>query len=115
MSPELDALFAQIREKRGPPERWLEGSMTVTRFLAGLTDSTRVFCRGEVRLDKGHFPAALTYNPIYKQTLAWAPSGKKGAMEGRHESFFHSNVPHVSIAREVLSGPETSVQIGDPA
>ena len=76
--------------------------MALTRFIAGLSDTTRVFCRGEVRLEKGWFPAVLTYNPIYKQTLAWAASGRKDAMEGHHEGVFWSGIPHQSIAREVL-------------
>lgn len=107
MSEKLDALVAKLRIARGTPEAWMERQNILLHFIAGLQDSTRVFCRGEVRLDKGHFPAVLTYNSIYRQTLAWAPSGRKNALEGHHEAYFWANTPHVGIAREVLMGPET--------
>jgi hypothetical protein len=112
VSPELTAAIERLRKLQGSPQQVIERSNAVTRFVAGLNDTTRVFCRGTVQLGKGHFPAVLTYNSIYKQTLAWAPSGKKGAMEGHHEAFFWSNIPHESIAREVLSDDDRQTVYG---
>lgn len=103
MSPELEATIARLRKLQGTPQQQVEWSNLVTKFVAGLNETTRVFCRGTVHLDKGQFPAVLTYNSVYKQTLAWAPSGRKNAMEGHHEGFFWSSIPHQGIAREVLS------------
>jgi hypothetical protein len=106
---ELASLADKLKAARGEPEDWIGRENAVSRFIAALPDTTRVFCRGEVRLDKGHFPAVLTHNSLYSQTLAWAPSGRKGAMEGHHEAAFFSNIPHVGICREVLG--ETRVLI----
>jgi hypothetical protein len=101
VSPDLAATLAKLKDAQGSPEEGLAREMALTRFIAKLNDTTRVFCRGEVRHEKGRFPAVLTHNAIYKQTLAWAPSGRKNAMEGHHESLFWSLIPHVGIAREV--------------
>ena len=107
MSPELVKLLADLKAARGSPQDWLARETALTRFIANLRDEARVFCRGEVRHpDKGHFPAVLIYNRIHKQVMAWAPSGRKNGMEGHHEAFFYSGIPHVGIARDVLSGPE---------
>ncbi len=102
LSLELRGLLDKLKEARGPDDQWVVQSNAVSRFVAGLNPTTRVFCYGEVRLPDRHYPAVLTFNTIYRQTLAWAPSGKKGAMQGHHEVFFHSTVPHQSIAREVF-------------
>lgn len=110
MGVELQAAVAKLKAARGTNEQWLEREVALTRFIADLSDGTRVFCRGEVRIaDRGHFPAVLTYNPIYRQTLAWAPSDRKNGMEAHHVAFFHSTMPHVCIARDVLYDNETSV------
>lgn len=101
---ELSDLMHRIKAARGTPDVWFEREVLVTRFIAALPETSRVFCRGEVRIpDRGHCPAVLTYNVVCKQTKAWAPSGRKNAMEAHHEALFWSNVPHVGIAREVLS------------
>lgn len=110
MDAELTKLLDRIKAARGTPEQWLEREMAVLHFMAALPASSRVFCRGEVRVqDKGHFPAVLTYNTVSRQTKAWAPSGRKSAMEAHHEALFWSNIPHASIAREVLYDGVTSV------
>jgi hypothetical protein len=110
MSDELQAAIAKLVTARGAPAEWMARESALLRFIAGVERPVRVFCRGEVRLDKGHFPAVLTYNPIYKQALAWAPSGRKNAMESHHEGAFYGDCHLVGIAREVLAGPETETR-----
>lgn len=108
MSAELAAAITKLKAARGTPQEQLARDSAVSRFLADLPSTTRVFCRGDVRTDKGWFPAALTLNTIYGQVLAWAPSGRKNAMESHSPSSFFSSTPYAAIAREVLDYPDTT-------
>jgi hypothetical protein len=109
MSDPLRDAIKRLHELRGPESAWIDKANAVSRFIAGMAEPTRVFCRGEVRTPDGHWPAVLTYNPIYKQTIAWAPSGRKGAMQAHHEGFFFATLTHQAIAREVFAqGMETA-------
>lgn len=99
----LQQAVAHIKTMRGTNEQWIERSNAVSRFIAGLHDSTRVFARGEVRTDKGHYPAVLTFNSGTRQTWAWAPSGRNGAIEQHHEMHFWANQDWKGSCREALA------------
>lgn len=108
MSARLEQLLADMKAKQGSAQDQIARESAVSRFLADLPPTTRVFCRGEVRTGKGYFAAALTLNTIYGQVLAWAASGRKNAMESHSPTLFHSHIPYAAIAREVLDFPETT-------
>ncbi len=112
MSEELRKAIEKMQKLRGPASDWLAKSNAVSRFVADLNPTTRVFCYGEVHTPEGQWPAVLTHNTIYHQTWAWAPSGRKGAMTAHHEMFFYSTIPHVGIAREVFAhGTSTATTV----
>lgn len=114
----LAEAVAHAKAERGGHEEWIKRSNAVSRFIAGLHDSTRIFARGEVRVEKGHFPAVLTFNSGTRQTWAWAPSGRKGSIEAHHEMFFWSNQDWKGSCREVFaqgtSGSAQDAQRLDP-
>jgi hypothetical protein len=111
-TPSLDELVSRLKQLRGDPKDWMRREMALTRYVSKAEDHQRVLCNGEWRGSARHTPAVLVYDTREERMVVWITIGDNDDLNVASAHYFHSNIPHVGIARETFSDNDTSVVVG---